>query len=287
MNFKNLINERKSTRDFSSKLVSEGNLNLLLDYAKSCEDLVESISTDIYIMDNELVYEKLDGIAGYKKIMISAPHYIVILSENKEHAIENAGYLGENIVLKAVEMGIDSCWITIPESKIVKDALGIKDEKELFALIGIGYEDESKRISNAPKIGTNYSKAKLDIDDSYVSSRLGVEEIVYLDKWGNNANYSYIENSGLLEPFYYARLAPSPLNSQPWRYIIDGGNLVLCIKNDEKSNSYDSAITTGIEMLYFELIFEQMLTGMKWVLESPEKDYEIGDDYSIVGYCKI
>lgn len=287
MNFKTLINERKSTRDFSDKLVSEKGLSIILEHAKNCEKLVDEITTEVRIMSKKEIYNQLDGIAGYQKNMIEAPHYLVIMSEKNKHAIENAGYIGESLVLKALSLGVDTCWITIPESEVVKEAIHLVDEKEIYGLIGMGFEDETKRISNAPKVGGNYSKSKLSINDSFVSSRLAVEDIIFLEKWGQNADYNYIENSGLLEPFYYARLAPSALNSQPWKYIIDSGILVLCMKIDEDVNMYDSLITTGIQMLYFELIFEQMLTAMKWNLGKPEKHYEIADGYEIVGYCKI
>lgn len=57
--------------------------------------------------------------------MIGAPCYLVILSEAAEHAGENAGYMGEDLVLKLSDMGLDSCWLTFTDEAKVREALGL------------------------------------------------------------------------------------------------------------------------------------------------------------------
>ena len=77
------------------------------------------------------------------------------------------------------------------------------------------------------------------------------------------------------------------MNRQPWRFIIDDGKVVLTMRNDENTREYDGKIDTGISMLYFESLVGQTLVDVKWVMDAPDKDYRIPDDYKIVGYCNI
>ena len=50
-----------------------------------------------------------------------------------------------------------------------------------------------------------------------------------MDKWGQAADIEDLETRALLDAFSYARLAPSALNKQPWRFIVDGGKIVLAV----------------------------------------------------------
>ena len=172
-------------------------------------------------------------------------------------------------MLKAKDLGIDSCWITFKDSNAIKEKLDISSDKEVTAIIAIGYED-NKNTKNKS-----------------VSDRLGVEEIVYMGEWGNNANVVDLDERGLLDAFSYARMAPSSLNRQPWRFIIDGGNIVLAVKKDDFTSDYEGSIDTGIAMLYFGLIVDTTMFDLQWNVGSIDKDYKIPDDYEIVGYCSI
>ena len=108
-----------------------------------------------------------------------------------------------------------------------------------------------------------------------------------MDEWGNNASVTDLEERYLLDAFSYARMAPSSFNRQPWRFIIDGGKVILAVKTDDFSSDYESSIDTGIAMLYFSLIIDTTMFDLKWHVGSLDKDYKVPDDYKIVGYCNI
>ena len=79
-------------------------------------------NSDFFEKDTQSV---LEGAAGYQEFLIGAPCYLVILSEAAEHAGENAGYMGEDLVLKLSDMGLDSCWLTFTDEAKVREALGL------------------------------------------------------------------------------------------------------------------------------------------------------------------
>ena len=269
MDYKSLISNGKSVREFKNKKISEKYFKEIEDYINNSKKLLPKINFELKIFNKEDVYSKLQNIAGYNGHMIEAPHYVIILSQVENGYIENSGYIGERLILKSRSLDIDSCWVTFDDSDKIKERLNISSDKEVTAIIALGYAQNAKLKS---KRG---------------SDRLGIEEIVYMNKWGNNASIDELEERGLLDAFSYARMAPSTLNRQPWRFIIDGGKVVLAVKNDDFTNNYERGIDAGIAMLYFGLIVDTTMFDSKWSVENIDKDYKIPSDYEIVGYCNI
>lgn len=286
MNYKKLIIEGKSCRFYKATPVSEESFKEIEKFLDSRKRLVNDISVEIKTFSNDAV-EKLKGIAGYYGNIVEAPNYIVLLSDVKDYYIENAGYIGECLILKARDLGLGTCWITFKNSDEIKKALDISSDKEVVAIIALGYPDTSKGTKkSAVKVGENYSKASMDLE-STTPYKLGVEDIVYVDTWGNNATVELLEERYLIDAFSISRLAPSTLNQQPWRFIIDGGKVVLAIKQDDFATDYERKIDTGIALLYFSIVIDTTLFDLQWTLGEIENTYNIPDDYKIVGYCNV
>lgn len=269
MNYKQLILDGKSVREFKEEAIESKYFNEIESYIKKSKKLLPEVDIELKIFANEETYEKLKNIAGYNGHMIKAPSYAIILSDVKRGYIENSGYIGERLILKARDLEIDSCWVTFNDSDIIKEKLGISSNKEITAIIALGYGID-KKFKN--KSG---------------SERLGVEKLVYMDKWGINTSIDELEERGLLDAFGYARMAPSTLNRQPWRFIIDGGNIILAVKKDDFTSNYERGIDAGIAMLYFGLIIDTTLFDLKWNVDKIDKDYNIPEDYEVIGYCSI
>lgn len=272
MNYQTLILNTKSVRDFKKDVVKNADLKIIKDYANDCKRLVSSIDFEVRIMSNNEVYLTLDGIAGYKGHMVEAPSYMVLLSTASNGYIENAGYIGQELIFKATEIGVDSCWVTFLDSKAVKEKLNLVSEKEVVGIIALGFED-------------NKAKAiKTTLNSAY---RLGLDEIVYLNEWGKGADNTALEERGILDAFAFARLAPSAWNKQPWRFLIHGENVILAVKKGEEVYSYEEKIAAGVIMLYFQGIIDSTLFRLSWNLEEPVSSVAIPDDFKVVGYCSL
>lgn len=287
MDYKNLILKNKSVRDFETTPVKAELAEILLNFSKECKGLIENIETEVFILDHEAYY-RLENVAGYRGYMIEAPNYLVILTEKKEHCIENAGYLGQNFILKALELGLDSCWVTFSDGSQVAQRLGFSGEKQAVALIALGYgkEGQKETVINHTKAGGNSSKAEVSLKEDKESFRMSVEEIVFLQNWDKTASAEELENRGLLEAFYFARLAPSAWNRQPWRFLVKDGRVELAVKKDDFSSSYEGRIAAGIIMLYFEAILGITLFETKWQLQQ-DNEAAVPQNYRFVGCCRI
>lgn len=287
MDYKNLIHKIKSVRDYKETKVSEDILYEIKHSYEKGKKLVHDIEIEVFIKNKEEIYEQLEGIAGYKENMIEAPHYIVILSEEKKDYIENTGYIGQGLMLKALELGVNTCWITFNDGNEIMEKLVMDSEKKLTALIALGYDDNKTKAVNETNLDYNPSKANVVIAEDNVSTRIDVSQLVFIKEWGKCADTDDLSSRGLLDAFNYARLAPSTLNRQPWRFILDDGVVVLAIRKDDNVNKYENKIDTGIVMLYFESIIDSTLFDTSWTMGNIGKDYNIPDEYMVVGYCNI
>jgi len=296
MKIENILKNRRSVREYKDKKIEKSIIDdLFTDMAKT-RRLVNNIDFEFHYIDNgEEVFSKLDGMVGYHGKIIKAPQYVALVSEEKEGYLENSGYLGERLVLKATEKGLGTCWIEVPEEESkIKDILNIKSDKILVGLLAFGYPKNEGKVNMTSKGGLSpltefgYPNMELEYYKEPVSSRVSIEDLVYLHRWGNKANTEELENRGIAEPFYFMRLAPSWGNRQPWKFILDGDRIVLAVRNDSTSiNEKVAKIEAGIAMLYLELMMHQKGIPGGWRLEGIQKDYGIPENYIISGYYTI
>lgn len=61
----------------------------------------------------------------------------------KAYLWENAGIAVEHMVLKAVDLGLGSCWVGIVDRERVKKILKLEDRYDIVALLPIGYSDQN------------------------------------------------------------------------------------------------------------------------------------------------
>lgn len=82
-------------------------------------------------------------------------NYIAIVGNNDSDLEEKAGYYGEKLVLKAQELGLNTCWVAMTHGK--SKAVVNKGEKQAI-IISLGYGEnqgvshKSKEISKLAKI---------------------------------------------------------------------------------------------------------------------------------------
>jgi len=176
---------RKSVRNYQMERISSSILEAVKDYPREVQGLFGQIETDVSIVDNSKGQQKISGLLG-----IRAPYYLLIYSEDGERATMNAGYVVEQTVLYICSLGVGSCIIN---PMTVKRALQRRDGKRLYAAVAFGRSKGS------------HIRKPADV------KRLEMEKLcVYKDK-------PRLWMKQLLEA---ARVAPSSLNSQPWRFVV-------------------------------------------------------------------
>lgn len=298
MKINNVIKKTRSVREYKNKKIDKNLINDLLKDFMNQRILVDDIKIDFkFIQDGKELFKKLDGLVGYYGKLIESPHYIYIASEVKEGYLENAGYIGEKIVLKATDLGLGTCWIEVSENiDKVKDILNISKNQDVIGLLAIGYPKKESKVggmydskgkSASPLTEFGYPNIDVKYKDAPVSERISIENIAFLKEWGKKATVEDLENRGMAEAFYYMRLAPSWGNRQPWKFIIDGGKIILAVCKDKMVSERVAKLEAGIAMLYFELMIHESGIPGGWLVEKPKEKYNIPENYFVAGYYKI
>ena len=185
MNLYEAIFFRKSTRQYLIEPVSADILAKIGAFYEEITPLFPGIETEIGITENTEGKRALRGFFS-----VRAPYYLSIYSEDRDRAGMNAGYILEQLSLYMLTLGLGSC--ILGGSKLV-DAPSERDGKKFVILMAFGKpKGELRRRPGSAK-------------------RLDTKELcVFKDKptkWMNDV----IE---------VARLAPSDLNRQPWRFVV-------------------------------------------------------------------
>ena len=283
MDYYNLAIKRESTRSFKKRPVSDRQLAELTGYFSQCARLVPEIKTDIRILGAE-AGSLLKGCVGYHDLMIEAPHYLVIASEPAPSYLENAGFMGEDLVLKMTELEIETCWITINDEAEAGIRLGLTEDMRVSALIAFG---NATTMLPASRLDIkSVSDILIKKRSGFVAPKLAVDRAVYTAKWEESANISELPiNSSLYQAFIAACCAPSHLNLQRYRFILDGSRVLFVTLPDEQTSDSDRQLNVGIAMLHFAGVMgNHHGNGKGWSLGAPEAAYEIPEGAEIAGY---
>ena len=187
MDYYNLAIKRESTRSFKKKPVLERQLEELQDYFLQCRKLIEDIPVTIELLGPE-TQSILSGCAGYHNFMIEAPHYLLISSPKMDHYLENAGYIGEDLVMKLTELELESCWITVGDSTETKKRLSLPENMEPCALIAFG--NATVMLPSSRLDIKSISDVTIKKRTGFVAQKQSVDHAVYKKNRGESAEIS-------------------------------------------------------------------------------------------------
>jgi len=295
-----VIEKRRSVREYKHKVIHDDTMSELMSILDNQPDMYQDESVEfIFLKDGKQVYENMNIAADFKGETIKAPHYMVVLAEKKSHYLLIAGYLAEWFILHSTRLGIGTCWIeTVNKSDQMKTMLNIESDKEMVGLIAMGYSkggfkqkhnDSTSHIGRiSPFTSLGYSNIELENSQESISLSKALNEIVFINNWGEKASMEILDQYGMSEVFYYMRMAPSWGNREPWKFIVSGEGILLLIErpNLVMDNEEDNSIVeidAGIAMIYFEVAMHGEGMPGHWYFDCDTDKYEIPEDYFIAG----
>lgn len=288
MDYLALMEQRQSIREFTGKGLSAEQKQALTDFFSASERLVADIDVELVICEND-AGTRLEGVAGYRGNAFGAPAYLIILSAQAEHYIENSGFIGENLCLKLTELNLSHCWLTVEDPAATKRALLLESDKEITAVIACGQGKKERSVQRID-ISTPAS-VRFQNRDGHVAPKISQEELVYRDTWGKEMDWS--ENAidpGLDQAFYAASLAPSFLNRQPYRFVLRSDGAYLLATKEEMTSENDTRLDVGAVMFHFHTAYKENYgRNLQWQSGVPDNlpDFGAPDEYKVVGYYPL
>lgn len=121
-----MINRRKTTRQFEKTALDSANLAKIETFAEAITPLLSHIKTDFQIIDSSLVKNMLPW---------KTPHYIAIFSEEEENDCVNVGFMFQQLDLYVQSLGLGCYWFGLGKLAYEQD---VKDMKFVI-LMGVGH----------------------------------------------------------------------------------------------------------------------------------------------------
>ncbi|MGG7144754.1 nitroreductase family protein [Clostridium nigeriense] len=205
------IKNRHSVRKFTDKKIDENIKKELLEVIDECNregDLNIQLCTE-----EPKAFDSL--MAHYGKFS-NVKNYIAIVGKKGNEFNERCGYYGEKIVLKATQLGLNTCWVALTFSK-VNTMCSIEKGEKLCCVIALGY-GENQGVAHKSKSMDQLSKINGDMPE-----------------WFKNGMEA-------------AMLAPTAMNQQKFQISLEGNKVSI-----KSLPAFYSKLDLGIVKLHFEI----------------------------------
>lgn len=238
------IPKRRARRSFGASPISEDVLDSL---DSLCRDFRPLGGIARVALVREAPQRLFMGIAGsYGGISGSPAALAFIGSEISPHAATAVGYTGEGIVLEATALGLDTCWVGGMFSAQHAALLGnVTDDERVYAVSPLGHA--VSKISAKERVVFRMGRPKFRRDLQQIAP--------------GSRDWPAWAVAGIEA----ARIAPSAMNRQPWRFRLEGGAIVISAEGGDTPR-VSKRLDCGIAMLHFELGARGAGVEGEWVL---------------------
>ncbi|MBQ2845516.1 MAG: nitroreductase family protein, partial [Firmicutes bacterium] len=210
--------------------------------------------------------------------------YVGAKIKREEYAPEALGYDFEQLVLYLTDMGLGTCWLGGTFNKgAFAEAMDVQDD-EIFTIVSpIGYTaDKMSLVEVMMRRGSGGDK------------RLPWEELFYDGDFGK----PIAAGDGYADVLEMVRLAPSAVNRQPWRIVVERGDgdvegvkafhfYQSGIKADDSESVQMHRIDMGIAICHFHLAaLEKGLKGKFERVEPADVDAPENTAYIVTWRCE-
>ena len=253
MNAMELIRNRKSVRTYNGEPLREADRTKILANAAKAENPY-GIPIEFRILD-----AKADHLSS--PVISGTDAWITGKMKRVPHAEEAFGYSFEKLLLSAVEMGLGTVWIAgTMDRKAFETAMDLQKDEVLPSVSPLGYPSAKKSLrENMMRLGI-----KADSRQPFSSLFFAGNFSAPLDPAG----------AGIFaDPLEMVRWAPSAVNKQPWRVVIDGEQAHFYEKRGRgyrDASGWDiQKIDLGIAMYHFRLGMESLGKETAFRFEDP------------------
>jgi nitroreductase len=259
------MKKRSSIRTYEDKQIQKETYEKINNYINDGNNLSGPFGNTFCL---KLIYNQNKAIEKKEKLgtygIIKNPQaFIAGITENKDDAIVDYGYVFENLVLFLTDLGLGTCWLGGTYDKdTINKVMKIERGKLIPAIISIGYSTVKRRAFETAMrvfVGAENRKPWRDLFCS------------------KDFNTPLDENTGSLlkAPLDMVCIAPSASNKQPWRLVItdEGCHFYLAHTSGYIGNKMGFDMQRqdiGIAMCHFELACRELGICGHWVKEDPK-----------------
>lgn len=211
MNVTEAMQARHSVRQYENKAL---NAELISALQAEIDDCNRESGLHIQLVTNEP--KAFDGFMAHYGKFSGVTNYIAMIGKKGADLEEKCGYYGERLVLKAQQLGLNTCWVAMTYTKI-KTAFSVGRGEKLCVVISLGY-GKTQGVAHKSKSFEQVTKTEGQIPDWF---RNGVEA---------------------------ALLAPTAMNQQKFKFVLEGDRV-----SAEAGIGFYTKADLGIAKYHFEI----------------------------------
>lgn len=245
------IFQRRSRRQFEKRQIDSGILERL---DSVCNEFRPFPGARAVLLNQSPDNVFKGAIGKYGKIK-DAPSCIVFIgSADDAYTNEKTGFIGEGIILEATALGLATCWVAgFFRPQVAAEVAEISVNEKVLAVSPVGYAIENWTLEE--KIMSGFGRSH---------RRKPLNELIT----GFHENMLNESIKTILEA---ARLAPSAVNRQPWRFKIETDGITISTDNIRDTFSISKRLDCGIAMLHIEIAASRCGITGKWeFLKAPQ-----------------
>jgi nitroreductase len=169
MELMEVIRNRRSVRKYKSKLVSEKDIEYVLQAARLAPSWKNDQCWRYIVVTDADLRKKITAGGRWADRAAEAPVIIVGCADptksgdrnGKQYYMLDMGISMEHLMLAATERGLGTCCIGLGfDEKVVKETLGIPENIRVVALTPLGYADESPALKDRKSLEEMTSRNK-------------------------------------------------------------------------------------------------------------------------------
>lgn len=205
------IRERHSVRQYLDQPLRSEEIVELTDEVHTCN---RESGLHIQLVTNEP--KAFNGFMAHYGKFSGVANYFALVGKSGTDLQEKCGYWGERLVLKAQQMGLNTCWVALTFSK-VKSAYTLDSGEKLAAVIALGH-GAAQGVPHKSRPMDEVVKAAGPLPDWF---RSGMEAVL---------------------------LAPTAMNQQKFLFTLTDGQV-----SAQATGGFYSKIDLGIVKYHFEI----------------------------------
>ncbi len=211
MNLEEAVKTRHSIRQYQNKPLETEVISELQTEIDTCN---QESGLHIQLVINE--EKAFNGFMAHYGKFEGVSNYIAMIGKTSHELDEKCGYYGERLVLRAQQLGLNTCWVAMTYSKI-KTAFVVDQGEKLCVVIALGY-GKTQGISHKSKTIQEVTKVNGKMPDWFKN---GVE---------------------------FALLAPTAMNQQKFLFSLNGNKVTV-----KSKIGFYTKIDLGIVKYHFEI----------------------------------
>jgi nitroreductase len=138
----NFLKNRRSIRNFQDKMVSEKEINMILEAGRWTPSASNRQPWKFIVIKDRDFINKIAKAASYGRFIKEASVLIAIIGKIKTSPkwyIIDTSLVSMNMMLMAWSMGIGTCWIGAMNREKAKQILELKDDDYVLTILPFGY----------------------------------------------------------------------------------------------------------------------------------------------------